>query len=277
MVEIRNLNFRYKKNKTVFENLQLSLPPGHIYGLLGKNGAGKSTLIKHICGLLTPQTGQCMVFDYKAEERNTAMLEDIFLIPEEFELPSQSLALYVRRNSVFYPKYSEAQFQRYLQEFELSRDTKLTDLSYGQKKKFLLAFGLACNGRVLILDEPTNGLDIPSKSQFRKIVATAMDEEKIIIISTHQVRDLESMIDYVLVLENGRIVFSKDIGTISEKLSFESNLNGHDQVVLYEEEMAGRKAGIVLNKSGLETRVDLELLFNGLVKNSSNINQYFNN
>ena len=278
MIDITNLSFKYSRKKFLFENLNLQLEQGHIFGLLGKNGAGKSTLLKHIAGLLKPQQGKCSVFNYEAGDRSPEMLEDIFLIPEEFELPAQRLALYVKRNSVFYPKYSEDQFLKYLQEFELSTDIILSKLSYGQKKKFLLAFGLACNARVLILDEPTNGLDIPSKSQFRKIIAMAMNEEKIIIISTHQVRDLESMIDYIIVLEKGEIIFKKDIGQISEKLRFEHQIGEQVQEeILYEEEVLGRRAGILKNKSGMETRVDLELLFNGLIQNSSKINSYFNN
>ena len=278
MIDITNLSFKYSRKKILFENLNLQLEQGHIFGLLGKNGAGKSTLLKHIAGLLKPQKGKCSVFNFEAGDRIPEMLEDIFLIPEEFELPAQSLALYVKRNSVFYPKYSEEQFLKYLQEFELSSDIILSKLSYGQKKKFLLAFGLACNARVLILDEPTNGLDIPSKSQFRKIIAMAMNEEKIIIISTHQVRDLESMIDYIIVLEKGEIIFKKDIGQISEKLRFEHQIGEQVQEeILYEEEVLGRRAGILKNKSGMETRVDLELLFNGLIQNSSKINSYFNN
>ncbi len=278
MIEITNLSYNYSRKKCLFENLNLQLEQGHIFGLLGKNGAGKSTLLKHISGLLKPKKGNCSVFNFRAKDRTPEMLENIFLIPEEFELPSQRLALYVKRNSVFYPKYSEEQFIKYLNEFELSHDVILSKLSYGQKKKFLLAFGLACNARVLILDEPTNGLDIPSKSQFRKIIAMAMNEEKIIIISTHQVRDLESMIDYIIVLEKGEIIFKKDVGQISDKLRFEHQItNQAQEEILYEEEVLGRRVGILKNQSGMETRVDLELLFNSLIQNSSKINSYFNN
>lgn len=276
MVELQQVHFRYKKKKPLFENLSLTLQPGLIYGLLGKNGAGKSSLLKHISGLLYPNSGTCTVFGSDASARKPEMLQDIYLIPEEFNLPAIRLSTYVKMNAVFYSRFSYSQLNAYLAEFELPEDAKLSTLSYGQKKKFLIAFGLATNARLLIMDEPTNGLDIPSKSQFRKIMVSALDEEKIIVISTHQVRDLENLIDNVVVLENGNIIFNRNIAEISEKLAFEYDLSGIPaEEVLYAEELQGRKAGIVKNIPGHDARVDLELLFNGIIKNAAAINEHF--
>ncbi|WP_299825923.1 ABC transporter ATP-binding protein [uncultured Pontibacter sp.] len=276
MIKLQDIHFRYKKNKPLFENLNLTLQPGFIYGLLGKNGAGKSSLLKLISGMLFPNSGASKVFGSDASARKPAMLQDIYLVPEEFNLPAISMATYVKTTAVFYDKFSHNQFNAYLAEFELTDDAKLSTLSYGQKKKFLIAFGLATNARLLILDEPTNGLDIPSKSQFRKIMASALDEEKIIIISTHQVRDLENLIDTIVVLENGKIIFNHSIAAISERLAFEYDLNGlpADEIV-YAEEIHGRKAGIVKNIAGIDSRVDMELLFNGIVKDAGKVNEQF--
>jgi len=205
------------------------------------------------------------------------MLQDIYIVPEEFQLPEISLSKYTKLNSVFYPKFSHNLMNEYIKEFELPEHEKLSKLSYGQKKKFLIAFGLATNARVLIFDEPTNGLDIPSKSQFRKIIASSLDETRMFIISTHQVRDLENLIDTIVILEQGKIIFNHSVADISEKLVFEQNLNGIGaDEVLYSEEVTGKKSGILKNKSGIETRIDLELLFNGVMKNSDNINASFN-
>ncbi|RAU81569.1 ABC transporter ATP-binding protein [Pontibacter arcticus] len=276
MITLKDISFRYKKKAPLFENLNLTLQPGFIYGLLGKNGAGKSSLLKQLCGLLYPNSGECNVFGYRAADRNPEMLQDICLVPEEFSLPALSIATFVKTNAVFYAKFSHNQMQAYLAEFELDETAKLSTLSYGQKKKFLISFALATNARLLILDEPTNGLDIPSKSQFRKIMAAALDEEKIIIISTHQVRDLENLIDNILVLEQGKIIFNQSIAAISERLTFEYNLAGvPDAEIIYAEELQGRKAGIVANLTGYETRVDLELMFNGIVKDAGKINERF--
>lgn len=276
MVELKNIKFGYKKNKPLFNDLNLNLAPGYIYGLLGKNGAGKSTLLKHLSGLLFPDTGQCMVLGYDSRQRDPEMLEDIFVIPEEFELPSISLKSFTKTNAVFYSKFDQNQLEVYLNEFELDKDGKLSEFSFGQKKKFLIAFGLATNARLMILDEPTNGLDIPSKSQFRKTVASALNEDRSIIISTHQVRDLENLIDNVVVLEKGKIIFNKSIEAISERLRFEHNLrDASEGDLLYAEDMAGRKAGILRNLLEHESRVDLELLFNGVVKTPDLLNAQF--
>ncbi len=276
MIDLTNVRFGYKKHKPLFTDLNLHLASGYIYGLLGKNGAGKTSLLKHIAGLLYPDAGECRVLGFRAEDRLPAMLEDIYVIPEEFELPPVSIATYTRMNAVFYAKFNHEQFARYLKEFELPVENKLSAISYGQKKKFLIAFGLATNARVLILDEPTNGLDIPSKSQFRKIMASALDETRLLIISTHQVRDLENLIDVVIVLENGQIVFHRNTADIAQHLAFEPNLAGLPAgEILYAEDVPGRRAGIVRNTSGVETRVDLELLFNGIIHNHRTINEQF--
>ena len=278
MIALKDIQFRYKKQRPLFENLSLTLQPGFIYGLLGKNGAGKSSLLKHMAGLLYPSSGECQVFGYAAQDRNPLMLQDIYVIPEEFELPGISIASYIKHHAVFYTRFDYAQMEAYLNEFELPRTVKLSNLSYGQKKKFLIAFGLSTNARLLILDEPTNGLDIPSKSQFRKIMASSLDEEKLIVISTHQVRDLENLIDNIVVLEQGSIIFNQNVADISERVTFEYNLNGvPDNEVLYSEELHGRRAGIVKNLSGMETRIDLELLFNGIIKDAATINRHFAN
>ena len=277
MIGLKHIQFSYSKGNMLFEDLDLSIRPGSIYGLLGRNGSGKSTLLKQVCGMLYPDSGECTVFGIESKNRLPEMLQDIYIVPEEFQLPEISLSKYTKLNSVFYPKFSHNLMNEYIKEFELPEHEKLSKLSYGQKKKFLIAFGLATNARVLIFDEPTNGLDIPSKSQFRKIIASSLDETRMFIISTHQVRDLENLIDTIVILEQGKIIFNHSVADISEKLVFEQNLNGIGaDEVLYSEEVTGKKSGILKNKSGIETRIDLELLFNGVMKNSDNINASFN-
>lgn len=276
MIEIKQLQFSYSKGKKLFDNLDLSIHSGSIYGLLGKNGAGKTTLLRQLCGMLFPDSGICKVSGLDAAERSAQMLQDIYIVPEEFQLPEIGLKLYTRINSVFYPSFNHEQLSEYLKEFEIPENDKLSKLSYGQKKKFLIAFGLATNARLLIFDEPTNGLDIPSKSQFRKIIASCLDENRIFIISTHQVRDLENLIDTIVILEQGKIIFNRNVSDISVKLAFEHNLNGYSgEDILYSEEITGQRAGIVRNASGMETKVDLELLFNGVIKDSETINANF--
>jgi ABC-2 type transport system ATP-binding protein len=266
MVELNQIHFAYNKKKPLFKDLNITFKPGSIYGLLGKNGAGKSTLLKLICGLNFPDKGKSITLGFHTQEREPTMLQEIIHIPEEVNLPSISMETYAKINGAFYPKFNYQQLEDCLSEFELDKRTNIRDLSYGQKKKFLIAFGLAANTLVLLMDEPTNGLDIPSKSQFRKMVAAAFDQNKLIIISTHQVRDLENLIDTVTIVEKGQIIFNEKMEDISSKLSFEKNTAGLPQdEILYSE--SNGKAGILKNTSGLETKIDLELLFNGVIKN----------
>ncbi len=272
MINIKNLTFGYKKNQQLFRELTLDLKAGSIYGLFGMNGAGKTTLLKHISGMLFPQQGECLIFEKDVKERTPEIMANIYIIPEEFVLPSIKISTFAELHAPFYPRFSYELFEKYLKEFEISNGKNLTKYSYGQKKKFLIAFGLATQTNVLLMDEPTNGLDIPSKSQFRRIMAAAATEDQCIVISTHQVRDLASIIDHVIVLDNGKIIFHKSTFDIGEKLSFGKLREASNQQVLYAEEVLGGKAAIYQN-NGQDTAIDLELLFNAIIKDPQVINQ----
>lgn len=165
MIEIKNLSFQYGK-KEIFSDLNLSIQAGNIYGLLGRNGAGKTTLLKLIAGLCFPKSGECELFGAASSMRLPSVLRETFFIPEEFSLPSIRINQYEERYTPFYPNFNKEEFQQYLNEFSLSEDAKLNKISYGQKKQFLIAFALASHCKLVIMDEPTNGLDIPSKKKF---------------------------------------------------------------------------------------------------------------
>ena len=218
VIEIKDLRFGYGKQK-LFDHLDLSLDPGNIYGLLGKNGAGKTTLLKLICGLRYAQKGSVRVLGHNAAFRPVHMLDEIFSVPEELFIPPLLPRVYLALYAPFYPRFSHEEFRRYMTEFELEHDKKLTALSYGQKKKFTLAFALASGCRVLLFDEPTNGLDIPSKGQLRRLLARASREDRVILVSTHQVRDMENLIDPIIILDQGRIIFQQPMAEVMRRLS----------------------------------------------------------
>ncbi|MGM0573810.1 MAG: ATP-binding cassette domain-containing protein, partial [Bacteroidota bacterium] len=222
MVQIDKLHFGYTRKRPLFTNLDLQLLPGNIYGLLGKNGAGKTSLLKLIAGLVFPWEGQCMVNGFESRKRIPECLADICLIPEEYHLPSVRISRYVSLNAPFYERFDHEKLAWLLKEFQLNPEQKINQLSFGQKKKFLLAFGLSTSARLLLMDEPTNGLDIPSKSQFRRVIAASLNEEQSVVISTHQVRDLESLIDPVIIIDEGRIIFQQSLEAISSSLLFET-------------------------------------------------------
>lgn len=278
MVQIENVSFGYPSKPQLFEDLSVSLPMGNIYGLLGKNGAGKSSLLKLIAGLLFPQAGSLHVGGFSPRDRRPAFLSEIYLVTEEFEVPAMGMNRFVDLYSPFYPRFNHELLQEYLNEFSLPTDEKLTSLSYGQKKKFLLSFGLATDCKLLILDEPTNGLDIPSKSQFRKVVASAIHEERSFIISTHQARDMENLIDPIIILDEGQIVFFEDYEQISQRLiiSKVKELPIHDGVVYTESTFSGHTV-VEENTSGAESNMNLETLFNAVVNNKEKVQEIFKN
>ncbi|MFO8066395.1 MAG: ABC transporter ATP-binding protein [Bacteroidales bacterium] len=271
MINISKLTFGYNKKRHLFEDLDLQIKQGSVYGLFGMNGAGKTTLLKLVSGMLFPKSGICEINGADSGKRLPEVLGNIFVIPEEFALPSVKISTYVDLHAPFYPNFDNQLFDKYLKEFEISNGKNLNAYSYGQKKKFLIAFGLATQTKILLMDEPTNGLDIPSKSQFRRIMASISTEEQCVIISTHQVRDLASIIDHVIVLDNGKIIFEKNTLDISQKLSF-GKVKDDDTNYLYAEDILGGKAAIYKN-TGQDSEIDLELLFNAIIKNTEIINQ----
>lgn len=278
MIQINNLSFSYAPKLTLFERLELALPPGNIYGLLGKNGAGKSTLLKIMTGLLFPRAGNLDVLGFQPKDRHPQFTREIYLVTEEFYLPPLALDRFVSLYSPFYPRFSHGLFQAYINELKIPREIKLSAMSYGQKKNFLLSFGLATDCRLLLLDEPTNGLDIPSKSQFRKIVANAIHDDRSFIVSTHQVRDMENLIDPIIILDEGKIVFFQDYEQITRKLTFtrQSELPDPGSLV-YSESSLGSYTVVKENTGTEETKMNLETLFNAVVSNTEKIREIFKN
>lgn len=271
MIQIDHLTFGYSKKRLLFEDLNLTLKPGHIYGLLGKNGAGKSTLLKNITGLAFPLKGSCTINGRPASNRTPDFLEDLFLIPEEIWLPPVSIREFISNTAGFYPKFSIEDFDHYLNEFELEKDVKLDTLSFGQQKKVMISFGLATNTDVLIMDEPTNGLDIPSKVQFRKIIAAVLTEHRCILISTHQVRDLDNLIDSLIVIHNRKIILNLSTEMIAEKLLFSNVSSLENDDILYSERGINGHQAILSNAESRNSKIDLELLFNGIIIDNSKI------
>ncbi|WP_310395275.1 ABC transporter ATP-binding protein [Hymenobacter sp.] len=269
MVRIRNLDFGYSRRVPLFQNLNLALDRGHIYGLLGKNGAGKTTLLKNIVGLAFPWAGTCLVDERPAAARLPVTLQDLFFLPEEVYAPALTAEQFVAHTAGFYPRFSTEQLYQYLQELEVPLGTKLNKFSHGQQKKFMIAFALAANTNLLVLDEPTNGLDIPSKVQFRKLLAMALNEERCMVVSTHQVRDLESLIDTVVVVHNRKIVLNREIDQLAERLTFATGAAAEAPDAFYTGASVRGPVAVRPNPTGAYSRVDLELLFNALTDDAS--------
>jgi len=276
MIKLSNMTFGYNKIELLFKNMNLELASGGICGLLGKNGAGKTTLLKILSGLLFPTSGECRVLQSDAAKRKPEVLRDIYVVPEELFVPLLTAENYVKLYAPLYPKFENTLFNQCADEFNFPRNKVLTTLSYGQKKKFLISFAIATRCKVIIFDEPTNGLDIPSKSQFRKVIAANVNDERLFIISTHQVHDVENLIDRIVILDEGNIIMNATLTTISNKLAFEQqSTEPESDSCFYYEKRLGGYAAVKANKANLETNVDLELLFNAVLLNTNKIKKLF--
>ena len=271
MASIEKLDFGYGRT-SLFDQLNLTLKPNTIYGLLGKNGAGKTTLLKIITGLLKPWAGTVTVFGRESRKRYSDVLEDIFLVPEEFNTPALTVQQYQSVWSVFYPRFDNGAFQKYLTEFQVDSSSNLAKMSYGQKKKTMLAFAIATNCRLVLLDEPTNGLDIPAKRQFRRLVAGGLNNQRTFVISTHQVRDMESLIDPVMIIDGGRIVLNAGLDQLSRSIRIETGVDVPPADAIYSEEGISGHTVVTANHSGSQEQIDLEVLFNTAISNEDGLN-----
>ena len=278
MIEVKNLSFSYgKKKQSVFNDFSLTLDKGSVYGLLGKNGTGKSTLLYLMTGLLRPQAGQVLYKGVDVSMRYPLTLQDMFLVPEEFALPSVSLKRYLKLNTPFYPNFSNELLNACLHDFDMNEDIHLGELSMGQKKKAFMCFALATNTSLLVMDEPSNGLDIPSKSQFRKVIASGMTDEKAVIISTHQVRDIDSLLDHVVIIDGTRVLLNEPVKTICEKLYFaEQGMNEPTDTALYVQPSVQGNSVIFPNAHNGETNLNLEVLFNAMLTEREKMQFLFN-
>ena len=266
MIEVQHISFNYAGQKAqVFDDFSLTLEENNIYGLLGKNGTGKSTLLYLIAGLLRPKKGTVSCDGIATCKRLPETLQEIFIVPEEFDLPPMSLEQYVRINEPFYPRFSREVLENCLKDFELTAGVNLGALSMGQKKKVFMSFALAAGTKLLLMDEPTNGLDIPSKSQFRKVIAQNMAEDRTLIISTHQVHDVESLLDHILILSPQKLLLNASVAEITDKYVFEYRTPDQMGDALYAEPSLQGNAVIAPRKAdSAETQVNLELLFNAV-------------
>ena len=271
MIVIKDLSFAYPRRPLLFQDLNLSLGEGHIYGLLGKNGAGKSTLLKNMVGLAYPRQGSCLINGVDVSGRPVSVLEDVYFLAEEVFAPSLTPEQFAASTAGFYPKFSNADFYQCLKVLDVDAAAAMDKQSFGQQKKAMIAFGLATNTSLLIMDEPTNGLDIPSKVQFRKLIASVLTEERSIVISTHQVRDLDSLIDTLLILHDSEIVVNSAIEDITEKITFGVFNDTTGVEVLYEEDGMRGKNAIVKNTTGKYSKMDLELFFNAITSGNNKL------
>ena len=274
MITLKELSFSYSRKKEVLDRINLEVGSGHICGLLGKNGEGKTTLLNLLSGQIFPDQGSCLVLEEIPSERNARFLQQIFLLPEEISLPEVTAIEYIKMYAPFYPTFRDDICKACVESFEINLSDRLSKMSQGQRKKVAITLALAAHTPLLLMDEPTNGLDIPSKATFRRLVASLIDDNQTVIISTHQVRDLESLIDTVLILDQRQILLNKTLNEIGEKLYFGPLLP--EEKALYSEPTPQGTIGVTAREDKEETAVSLELLFNAAITYPKEIQRIMN-
>ena len=255
MITLKELSFSYSRKKEVLDRINLEVGSGHICGLLGKNGEGKTTLLNLLSGQIFPDQGSCLVLEEIPSERNARFLQQIFLLPEEISMPEVTAIEYIKMYAAFYPTFRDDICKACVESFEINLSDRLSKMSQGQRKKVAITLALAAHTPLLLMDEPTNGLDIPSKATFRRLVASLIDDNQTVIISTHQVRDLESLIDTVLILDQRQILLNKTLNEIGEKLYFGPLLP--EEKALYSEPTPQGTIGVTAREDKEETAVSL--------------------
>ena len=278
MLKINELAFSYNGNDCkVFNDFSLTIEKGAVYGLLGLNGTGKSTLLYLLTGLLRPQEGSIEFKGEDVQKRLPSTLSDMYIVPEEFELPDMSMKKYAKLHAGFYPRFSYEQLQKNLAMFGLDDNVVFNNLSMGQQKKAYMCFALATNTSLLVMDEPTNGLDIPSKSEFRRLIASNMNDDKTIIISTHQVRDIDSLLDHIVIIDRSRVLLNASHAEICSRLLFaEQPISEPTDGALFVQPSVSGNSVILPNEYGEESRMNLELLFNGVLAQREKFSALFN-
>lgn len=273
MIKVNNLAFSYGKDQ-VLKNINLTLEDGKIYGLLGENGVGKTTLLTLLCGLKKTQVGSIDADGANPYDREPSLLEQMFYLPDDVAPIYDKAYVWAKSRGKFWSNFSLDKFVEIMDVFENDVNQKLSAMSTGQLKKTYISFALACSTKYLFLDEPTNGLDIPSKSQFRSSILKYTSEDSTIVISTHQVRDLENVIDPIIILDRQDVLLNASLEEVSRKLFFDYGTELH-QESLYSEQLPGGFIQVYPNVRNQDSKVNIEALFNAVHKNKELIKGMF--
>ena len=273
MITIENTSYGYKSNPLIFNNISLEIGNG-IYGLLGENGVGKTTLMHLICGLLFPKNGKCSIDGRNTAERQPEGLARYYFLPEEMQMPTESIVSFAARHSVFYPHFNQEEFELNLEELKINRKQKLSSVSYGQQKKAMLAYAFALHTPYTLLDEPTNGLDITSRQALKRIISRSMDDESTLLISTHQAHDFENLLDHLIILGKGEILLNRSLDEISNRLLFARTDILPEESIYSEENLSGYFS-IIPNEDGEENTPDIELLYKAVLQQPEKIQSMF--
>ena len=276
MIEIKDIRFNYG-NIDVLKNINITLEEGKIYGLLGENGVGKTTLLTLLCGLKQPKSGSIITDGLNPFDRLPSFLSDQYYLSDEVAANRMSALSFAEDFGKFWYNFDINKFKEVMSIFDMNTEQRMNQMSFGQLKKTYISFSLACNTKYIFMDEPTNGLDIPSKAQFRKAIMKYTREDSTIVISTHQVKDLENLIDPIIILDRQDVLLNASIEKITDKLYFDYGSNKIQDALYSEMYAPGGYVQVAINSQMRESKVNLEALFNTVLNHKSLIKGVFNN
>lgn len=275
MIEIKDLAFSYGKTP-ILKSITTTLEEGRIYGLLGENGVGKTTLLTLLCGLKKVCSGSITTDGENPFDRTPILLQNQFYLPDEVLPVAMKAECFAKERGAFWPDYDHSKFLEIMKEFENDPAKKMNQMSAGQLKKTYISLALACGCKYIFMDEPTNGLDIPSKTQFRSAIMKYTSDDSTIVISTHQVRDLENIIDPIIILDRQDVLLNASVEEITSKLYFDYGTQLHPES-LYSEQLPGGFIQVYPNSTGEDSKINVEALFNAVHKNKELIKGMFSN
>ncbi|MDD7712164.1 MAG: ATP-binding cassette domain-containing protein [Alistipes sp.] len=275
MIEIKDLAFSYGKTP-ILKSITTTLEEGRIYGLLGENGVGKTTLLTLLCGLKKVCSGSITTDGENPFDRTPTLLQNQFYLPDEVLPVAMKAECFAKERGAFWPDYDHSKFLEIMKEFENDPAKKMNQMSAGQLKKTYISLALACGCKYIFMDEPTNGLDIPSKTQFRSAIMKYTSDDSTIVISTHQVRDLENIIDPIIILDRQDVLLNASVEEITSKLYFDYGTQLHPES-LYSEQLPGGFIQVYPNSTGEDSKINVEALFNAVHKNKELIKGMFSN
>ena len=245
VIEARGLTKRYKRTVAV-DNIDLEIPSGRIVGLIGPNGAGKTSALKAILGLATYE-GELSVLGKNPSKDRAALMEDVCFIADVAVLPRWiRVWQLIELTEKIHPKFSREKCLQYLDSTKITQDHKVKQLSKGMVVQLHLAIVMAIDVKLLVLDEPTLGLDILFRKQFyTNLLNDYFDEERTIIITTHQVEEIEHILSDLIFIQDGRIALDCSMEEVQESyieliVTPDNAMAARELKPLYERELFGR-------------------------------------
>ncbi len=230
ILNIKNLAKSFGRKK-VLENFNMTLQKGKVHGLIGKNGEGKTTLARMIMGIIPSSEGEIFYKDQKIEFKHTLYKKEIGYIPEDsFFYSWMTIKDLLDFNSSFYPKWNSKKANEFLEKFSLDKKQRIRTLSRGMKLKLGLIVALVSEPELLILDDPTSGIDVPTRQDFlRGIIRELSEAGTTILFSTHLIHELERIVDHLSILQDGHLILDEDYQKIKNaakrvRITFEDSV-----------------------------------------------------